>query len=73
MVLGKAGALQGVRWAGRAACNREEDPCFPEPCLQVESMNLGLQHSFRRPPGLGQDSLLKHSIPLEEGLVDLER
>lgn len=38
----------------------------------MESVRLGLWNSLRRPPGLGQDPLLKYGIPLEEGLVDLE-
>ena len=76
VVLGRAGAPQGIRWGsgeGRAAQNREEDPSFPRPHLQVGSGGLGLQNSLRRPPGLAQDSLFKHGIPLEEGLIDLER
>lgn len=76
VVLGRAGAPQGIRWGsgeGRAAQNREEDPSFPRPHLQVGSGGLGLQNSLRRPPGLAQDSLLKHGIPLEEGLIDLRR
>ena len=46
VVLGRAGAPQGIRWGsgeGRAAQNREEDPSFPRPHLQVGSGGLGLQ------------------------------
>ena len=75
VVLGRAAALQEIRWGsgeGRAAQNREEDPNCPRPYLQVGSGGLGLPNSLWRPPGLAQVSLLKHSIPLEEGLIDLE-
>lgn len=40
VVLGRAGAPQGIRWGrgeGRAAQNREEDPSCPRPHLQVGS------------------------------------
>lgn len=76
VVLGRAGAPQEIRWGsgkGRAAQNREEDPSCARPHLQVGSGGLGLQNSLWRPPGLAQESLLKHSIPLEEGLIDLRR
>ncbi|KAB1264194.1 hypothetical protein Cadr_000020131 [Camelus dromedarius] len=63
---------QGVRWAGRAAQNREADGCCPGPHLQVGSVSLGLRNSLWGLPGLSQDSLLKLGIPLEEGLIDLE-
>lgn len=39
----RAATLQGVRWADRAAWNKEEDPYCPGPHLQVGSVSLGRQ------------------------------